>query len=462
MPVNIGGHSKGLSGGTSSVVTTGVTTTGGPGTVFSLFIYWYGSQSQATLVQDNKGNTYAEVGTRLTSSADPAFFSLRYECVGTGSGPTGGANTIVTATFGETKDSVSCFFVEVTGVATSSSRDISPAGANDSSSPYISSSGTTIQNEEIVIAYAATHSLSGTETITWGNSFSGIDSFTDADNSATGGSAYRIVSTAGSYNSSFTSAGAGTDSAMCWVVSYKAAIAVGVHASTSVSATTGATPASRNIVGGSKSIIVVYVGWYGTALSLNGTQVTDSLGNIYSQVGTVGVSSTDSNARAVIYQCIGGTGGTGVSISCGFSGSQDGIAMAFVELLGVTALDQSPAATTDLSTPFITASIPTVNNEEILLAFSSLLGDFSPGTITQGNSFVTLGDDLTNPSSPMLVGAYRITTTTGTYNGSLTVSGTNPDAVLGRLAAYNVAGSAPPATGGRRVPPAKASMAFNF
>lgn len=223
MALSLGGHSKGTSAGTSSVVTTGVTTTGGSGTVFSLFIGWYGSQSQATSVTDNKGNTYAEVGARLTSSSDPTFFSIRYECVGTGSGPAGGTNTIVTASFGETKDVVSCFFVEVTGVATSDSRDIAPAGANDSSSPYVSTGGTTVQADEILIAYTATHSASGTEVLTWGNSFTAIDDVNNANTSVTGGSAYRIVSSIGTYNSSFTSAGAGTDSAMCWIISYKAA-----------------------------------------------------------------------------------------------------------------------------------------------------------------------------------------------------------------------------------------------
>lgn len=220
MALSLGGHSKGTNVSVSSVATGSVTTTGGSGTVFSFFIEWYGSLSAPTLVDDNKGNTFTQVGSSLTNNSDPSFFSALYECVN----GTGGSSHVVTATFGETKASVSCFFHEIKGTATSSPRDQAPAGVNDGSSPYTSSSATTTQADEFLMAYTATLSSSGTEALTWGNSFvSTGESFTDADNNATGGCASRIVSSTGTYNSTVTSSGAGTSSTMCWIVTYKSA-----------------------------------------------------------------------------------------------------------------------------------------------------------------------------------------------------------------------------------------------
>jgi hypothetical protein len=87
------------------------------------------------------------------------------------------------------------------------------------------STGTTVQADEVVLAYCSTLSASGTEVFNWSaNSFTATgDVQNNANTDQTGDSAYRIVSATGSYQASFTSSGAGTTAAIVFIVTYKGA-----------------------------------------------------------------------------------------------------------------------------------------------------------------------------------------------------------------------------------------------
>lgn len=220
MSIAIGAHATAANAGPSatSVTTTGVTTTGGAGTVFVAAIGAFnGAPSSLT---DSKGNTYTQVGSTQASSADANLRLAIYECIG----GTGGASHTFTGHTGSGAV-ISIWVVEVTGVSTASPRDQAPAISDDTASPYTSGTANTTQANEALISFASTFSSSGTETLTWGNSFTGLDAQTNANADITGGSATRLVTATGAYSSSFTSAGAGTAAALVGLVTYMEASA---------------------------------------------------------------------------------------------------------------------------------------------------------------------------------------------------------------------------------------------
>lgn len=199
---------------TGTTLTTGSGTSATSGSAFVVAVVWFAGIGDPT-VTDNKGNgTYTQVGSTVNFTAAPTAKMALFEKIN----GAGGSGHTFTATWSGGPAVATSFVLELTGGRV---RDQAPGGFEDTSSPYVSNTtGTTTQAVEIVLAFCGTSSASGTEVITWGNSFNGIDYEPDAT-SFTGSSAYRIVSSTGTYQSSFTSAGAGTDAAISFIVTYK-------------------------------------------------------------------------------------------------------------------------------------------------------------------------------------------------------------------------------------------------
>lgn len=218
-----GAHTSWFFNNSAAGTSGNFTSTGGSGTVFSMYVGWYGGGAAPTIT-DNKGNnaSWVQVGSTLSLSADTNEKGALFECVG----GTGGSSHTVTVTFSGTQTVASAWLQEWTGLATTSPRDKAPGGNSATASPYTSlSTGTTSQADEVVLAYCSTLSASGTETFNWtANSFTATgDVQNNANADQTGDSAYRIVSATGNYQASFTSSGAGTTAAVVFIVTYKGA-----------------------------------------------------------------------------------------------------------------------------------------------------------------------------------------------------------------------------------------------
>ena len=198
-----------------TVHTTPAVTTQASGSTFVVFaiIPVAASFAASTPFTDSKSNTYTQIGSEVNTGNCKTRL---YYCQN-GSG--GSSHTFTVTTVGQTYATV--YAIEVTGGATSGILDKSPAGLYDTSSPFTSDvTGTTSQANELLLGFVGTDTPSGTETITWGNSFTQVD----ADgNSAyvTGGSAKRNVTSAASYQVSITSSVA--TAAWCWIISLKEA-----------------------------------------------------------------------------------------------------------------------------------------------------------------------------------------------------------------------------------------------
>lgn len=202
-------------------------TTSVSGSSFVIFQLWESAQATPTISDtingSASGNTYTQIGTTLTGAIGGFESASAFLCTN----GNGGVNHVATSTFTGT-NIVSTFLVEITGgVLTSLTDQISsPQWNDDVSSPFTSNAITTTQANELILALALTAAASGTETLTWGgapSSFTQVQAVSDGSNSLTGGVAKLVVSSTGSVNSSFTSAGAGTTEAITMIVSFKAA-----------------------------------------------------------------------------------------------------------------------------------------------------------------------------------------------------------------------------------------------
>lgn len=200
-------------------------------------------------------------------------------------------------------------------------------------------------------------------------------------------------------------------------------MSLGLVRSTTAAPASGITSTAGTSTGGSGSIILRWISWYtpdGTS-TINGTGVTDSFGNTWTLVGSI-ASAFDGNWKHALYKCENPTGGASHTFSLGFSSAQDRITEYVVEYLGVSAsspVSAAPAGTTDAASPYDTASATTTQANEVLLAFWHCATENSPGSYTQGNSFTSCGADIL--SGDYVAAAYREVSSTGTYNGSLTV-----------------------------------------
>ncbi len=187
------------------------------GSSFLVFVSTDGTQT-VTSVTDNKGNTpYAIVGSTLSNFLGAGVSAVIYlftNGVG-GSGHTATANLTGSA-------DAEVYLLEVVGGVTASLVDaLSSAFWNDdSATPFTSNNVVTTNATDLLLAFTITGSTSGTETLTWSNSFSQVVADGNSAHFTTA-IAKQIVSTTGTYNSSFTSSGAGTTECATAVIALK-------------------------------------------------------------------------------------------------------------------------------------------------------------------------------------------------------------------------------------------------
>lgn len=183
----------------SSTITTGNVTTAASGSGFFVFVCWYGSATFTSLA-DNKGNSYAQIGSEIAMSGDSTFKGRLYYV----QNGFGGSNHNWTATL-SAGAITTLLWCEVTGGVTSGLVDQSPAGLQDTSSPFVTNTtGTTSQASELLLAFFGTYSA-GSETITWGNSFTQVVAEGNGAANCTAGVGQRLVSSTGIYTGSITS-----------------------------------------------------------------------------------------------------------------------------------------------------------------------------------------------------------------------------------------------------------------
>lgn len=215
--IDVGQFSAGAFGNGTTLSTTGINTTAS-GSSFVIFIMDDAATSRAA--SDNKGNTYSQVGTTLTNFLGFGVQASEYLCTNC----TGGTGHTATATLSNTANA-EVYLIEITGGATSSLVDALSSGFwnDDSATPFTSNNVVTSNANDLLLAFTLTNgSSAGPEVLTWGNSFTQVVSDGNTLH-FTSGIAKRVVSSTGTYNSSYTSAGAGTTEAATAVISFKAA-----------------------------------------------------------------------------------------------------------------------------------------------------------------------------------------------------------------------------------------------
>lgn len=167
------------------------------------------------------GNTYSLVGSVADSvvNAGQVKFAI-YHCPGATGGPSGGASAggashVFTVTFPASQDQSSIWLV---ALPAGSVVDQTTAGIADGASPYTSNNATTTQASETLIAFTTTATSGGTELLAWGNSFASLGDALGNAALLTGDTAVRTVAATGTYQSSFTSTGAGTTEGLTFLV----------------------------------------------------------------------------------------------------------------------------------------------------------------------------------------------------------------------------------------------------
>lgn len=198
--------------------TTGITTQA-TGSTFVVGVVGGTNAATVNVPTDSKSNTYTRIQSQVNSTVSGARCSWFYIENGVG----GTSHTITATTSGSDVSTV--FFAEITGGLTSGIKDQDVAGIEDIVSPYTSNTtGTTAQSAEMAIALVATDSVSGTETITWGNSFTQLAAAGDA-NFVTGGIGKLLLASTQTVTSSVTLSGASSTGAVSFVVTFKEASA---------------------------------------------------------------------------------------------------------------------------------------------------------------------------------------------------------------------------------------------
>lgn len=198
-------------------------------------------------------------------------------------------------------------------------------------------------------------------------------------------------------------------------------ISLGVHAAAGGAAgNTVTTAAIAPAATGSLFYVCVGTG-AGDAINVP----TDSKGNVYTQIGTT--FTTGGPASMARFYKANATGGIGLTVTATSpTGAQ--VSVWFVEVLGVTTLDQGGNATIHNATvsPYVSPSVTTTTAAEILLGCGT---DDSTGLsdVFTAPSPFTILDQVTNGAA-LVTGAdsYQIVAATSTYHSSFTTSqGTN-------------------------------------
>lgn len=210
MGIAVGVHASNAVGSGTSV-TTAARTSAASGSTFIIGAVC--NNSEFSSVADSKSNVYTLIGAAQTF--DSAGGVRLYYC----QNGTGGASH--TATLNVTSSAAhTVFFVEITGGLTSGILDQNNR-ANDTSSPFASPGITTTQADEILISILGGNSGSNPATHAESTGFTIDETVTNGTTFYTGCIASRVVSSTGTYNSSFTETG-GTNTGVI-IASFKAA-----------------------------------------------------------------------------------------------------------------------------------------------------------------------------------------------------------------------------------------------
>lgn len=199
-----------------AVTSVGVTTSA-TGSIFGAFV---AELQTSVVVTDNKGNgTYPIVGVRTLGFSNWSIYAIPNGA--------GGAGHTFTATTVGASPGVEIYPFEITGgvLVTPVDSISSPqwnSTAHSDATPFVSANIVTSNANCLLLALFSSFTNSGTETLSWNNSFSPYS----ADGSSSdfsGGVGFRVVSAAGTYNGSVTSSGGGTNQGAMAVVAFKAA-----------------------------------------------------------------------------------------------------------------------------------------------------------------------------------------------------------------------------------------------
>jgi hypothetical protein len=198
--IAVGVHAKNSATSGTTVVTAGVTTQAS-GSVFFVTACTTGTYA-VTPITDSKSNTYSVIQSWTTTWGTTKCVRAQV------TNGTGGASHTFTAT--TTGSAISGIWaLEITGALTASAIDQSNKG-NDAATPFDSpNTGTLGQAAEILIGFASDNSSSGTCTYGAGNSFTLLDTITNATSGITGANAWKVVAATTADHSSFTDTGCG-------------------------------------------------------------------------------------------------------------------------------------------------------------------------------------------------------------------------------------------------------------
>lgn len=209
-------------------------------------------------------------------------------------------------------------------------------------------------------------------------------------------------------------------------------IAVGAH---TAKATNVTDPVATSASG---STFVVGVGWY-TFAGVTLSSVTDNKGNgSYTQIQSNLTGAADPNFKAAFYYFQNGAGGSGHTFTANFSATPDAMGVHAIEITGgLTSgiLDQAPAGNVDThsdATPFVsTTSSATTQASEIVIAVTQTFTTGAGPEVPTWNNGYTALDGLTDPATWTAYSAYKILSSTGAQQSSLSVTGgTSTDALV--------------------------------
>lgn len=220
MSIGPGQSSKGVGVGVTSQA-TGAVNTAASGSIF-VISYEHEDIAATVTVGDNKGNTYTQVGGAEIHNTGDAALSGCWYCVN-GSGGTGHTATVTI----NSSARLLVEFTEITGAATSSAVDGTPAGAYDTSSPYTAPAVTTGNARDLLLAVLHGDSASNPAThdpnqgATTGFSIISATEETNGVANWTGAHAYLVVSSTGTYTSGWTESGSAVG--VAWLLAFKEA-----------------------------------------------------------------------------------------------------------------------------------------------------------------------------------------------------------------------------------------------
>lgn len=443
----------------TSTATTASVTTASSGSAFLIFIAYDSTAANLSSVGDNKGNTYSVVQAKFNGTSSGGDVCA-IACYGVANAAGGSGHTF-TAT--SSSSFLSICAVEITGGATTLALLTDAiAIAADGTSPYLSGNVTLAQAGELLLSFIGSTIVSGTKTITAGNSFNSLD--TQGDSTWYGaGLAWKAGPGAGgSDGGSWTISGANEGTAVMTIALKPPAGAVATGSSMTASSGTAALAVAMAVTGSASSaasgtagidFAVAAAGSSATAATGDGAPlVSASVGGSGASAsgGSVGVSMAVAALGSEATAVPGDAGGWIEVVASGSqasasSGSATGLAIA-VDATGTAATavsgivsvngSQSVAATGSSATAVSGDSVPT-----FAVAATGSQASISSGNVDgPGVSVPAIGEAATAQSGD--VGKAMSVAATGSF--ATAVSGQLPLAnILPHLVAVAITSAGP-------------------